>query len=170
MLLNKLINITITTALLLHISSALALDSDNSMPYDITSHSATHDSQKNITVFTGNVVIKQGSTTTTGDDSTILHPQNSNSIKEIITHGNPAIYSTTPKPGQNKIYAAGQTIHFYPNTHLALLIGNASVQQDKNILIGQKILYNTQTRKVVSRSTGKKNQLIIQPHQQGNKP
>jgi lipopolysaccharide export system protein LptA len=155
----------ITLAMLLQTS--LALNTDANQPYNITSHTALHDSNKNITIFTGQAKMVQGSTTITGDKSTVLHYKNSNNIHAIITNGKPAHYTTTPKIGQEQIHASAQVIEFYPDAHLAILIGNASVMQNNNTMTGQKIFYDTLSKKALTKSDKSRNQLLIQPQQQG---
>ena len=162
---------TIAFAILIFcIGSSQALDNDHFLPYNITSTSALHNSQKNITTFSGNVVVIQGTTKLTGDKAVIMHPKNSNTIKTMITTGTPAVYSTIPQSGKGRIYASADTITYYPQTHHALLVNNAVIIQEQNKLSGKRILYNTLTKTVISKSQGARNELIIQPRSQGQNP
>ena len=168
-MMHKTIIRLIAFSVVLCISNGNALDSDRFLPYDITSQSALHNSQKNITTFTGKVVVTQGTTKLTGDRAVITHPENNNSIKTITAYGTPAIYTTIPNPGKSRIYASADTIINYPQIHQALLINNAVVIQEQNKLSGKRILYNTLTKTVISKSKGARNELIIQPNSQGKK-
>ena len=105
---NKRTKLLLLALLTMYVNPSLALDKDRFQPYDIIAEHATHDSQKNITTFTGNVVITQGTTTLTGEIATIIHPHNSNAIKKIIATGKPAVYSTKPGLNKDKVYASAK--------------------------------------------------------------
>lgn len=162
---HKIITFTCLVLCIIGSTSTLALNKDKQLPYHIQSDSGEYNRPRHTTTFTGHVHITQGTTLLTGNRSVIFHAKDSNRIIKMITTGQLAHYSTLPDGKSTRLYCQAQTITYYPTTDYALLVGEAKVTQEGNILSGQRIWYNLRTQQVESLrgQSSKRNELIVAP-------
>ncbi len=149
-----------TAALLLGLSAALgsasawSLPSDRDQPIRVQADSAELDDKQGVAVYTGDVVITQGTLKITGNQVTIT--QNAQGDIEVFTAvGKPAYYEQKPAPDKKIVKAYGLTIQYFAPTERIVLIDQAKVIQEGNTFQGEKIVYDTQ-RQIVNagRATG----------------
>src|SRR5690554_3409506 len=74
---------------------AVAQSSDSSQPIRIQADSATLDDRKNVAIYTGNVIITQGSMRLTGARVT-LTLDNAGEVQKLVSNGSPATFRQTP--------------------------------------------------------------------------
>ena len=152
-------------ALLLICGSAFALSSDRDQPIDIhaASFSGSQDSGKY--VYTGNVVLDQGSFHATGDRATAYTDPNDNSQwqRGVLT-GNPAHFQQKQDSG-TMVHGQAATLDYRISENTVILTGNAVVIQDgKGEFHGAKLVYNTDTGQIVGQSgEGGQVHMILQP-------
>ena len=148
---------------------AMALPTDANQPIRIQANAATLDDRQNTAVYTGNVIITQGSLRLTGNRVT-LTTDKAGDISKIVATGTPATYRQTPDTDSKPIDARALTIEYHAAADKIVLIDNAFLEQAGNTFQGQRISYDIQ-RQVVdagkASSDGSANpdriEIIIQP-------
>jgi lipopolysaccharide export system protein LptA len=129
--------------LLLTLTSAYALDSDQYQPLQVTSDTATYDRNQHTITYLGNVQAEQGSSHLDGDKVIVYQvPDNTNKIQKIEIFGNPAHYNTLPAPDKERLYVEALKITYNPNDRTVLLEQQSKVQQAGNIFTGPHIWYD----------------------------
>jgi len=137
-------------------ASAWALTSDRDQPIRVQADSAELDDKQGVAVYTGDVVITQGTMKITGNKVTITQ-DNKGDIKVFTSVGNPAYYEQKPAPDKDIVKAYALTIQYFADNERIVLIDKARVTQNGNTFEGEKIVYDTQ-RQIVNagRATGTK--------------
>lgn len=125
-------------------SSALALDSDRQQPLELSADKAELDNAKGVSVYTGSVVLVQGTMTITGDKLTVYLNEN-NELKKLIVIGQPATYQQIPEGQEKYVKANAPTMEYYANAPERVeLLGGAKLSQGKNTFTGETITYLVQ--------------------------
>ena len=156
------------------IASSWALKNDTSQPVQIVADHLTVDQKTMTSTFTGNVVITQGSLTANSNSATAN--QDTSGYKMVHLIGTPVTFSQKEDDG-DMLY--GQCNYFDYNTknNLAILTGRARVNKGGNLVMGDKLTYNTQTQiyNAISNNANGVNStksgrvtVILQPNQKGN--
>ncbi len=132
-------------------TSAWALSSDKNQPINIQSDHGDFQSDANTNngtgVYTGNVVITQGSIRITADKA-ILHMANGE-IQTADLTGNPTTFQQQPDSGPLS-HGVANEITYDANKNQVVLTGSAHVQQGQRQITGDVITYNTDTEHVVA--------------------
>lgn len=118
-----------------------ALPEDSEQPIRIQANTATLDDRRNTAVYTGDVIITQGSMRLTGNRVT-LNTDADGAVSKIVSVGNPATFVQTPRPGQGPVNARAQTIEYFAADERVVLIENAHLDQDGNTFTGQYVRYD----------------------------
>ena len=129
------------------VSHVLALPSDSSQPIRIQANSATLDDKRNTAVYTGDVVITQGTLRLTGARVTLTTNANGE-LNTMITQGRPATYQQTPEANKPPVKARAETIEYHADRETIVLIRNAFLEQSGNTFQGEHVSYDIQ-RQVV---------------------
>jgi len=137
----KLIKIYVLTILMVASNSALALKSDSKQPVYIDSNTASYSEKTGASIYTGNVVTRQGSLHI-NSDKLIVYIKNGNVIKMIFT-GRPAKFRQLPEVGKEEIKGQGLTGEYYPNKNQLILIEEAVVSQGNNRSASRLIVYDS---------------------------
>ena len=148
---------------------AYALDSDQQQQLLISANTADLNSQSGIGVYTGNVIIDQGTTHIRGDKVTSY--SENNKIVKVIVEGNKqqqARYETSLDPNKPPLIATANTIQFFPPKNYAILLGNAYVQQGENSIAGEHLEYDV-TNKILkslnaSNDKSVRTRIVIDPN------
>lgn len=152
---------------------SFALKSDESQPIQIEANQATADQVNMVTVFSGNVVVTRGSMIV--HSNTAQASQDAQGYKTIHMIGTPVTFSQMNDDGDK---TEGQCNDFNYNTknNLAILTGRARVKKGDNLVMGDKLTYNTQTQ-IYSATSANANgvsdtkngrvTVILQPNQKG---
>ncbi len=150
----------ILTSLLLFLLTAvvlprpvLALSTDKDQPIEIEADAAELDDKKGVTVYTGNVVVTQGSIRMTGEKMTVYYTKNQD-LDTVIMVGSPATYRQ--KPDNSEIYDEAEALRmeYYALKNLIVLIDNALVTQEELRFSGSRIEYDTVNSKIKARGGG----------------
>lgn len=152
-------------------SLSYALQSDQTKKLYIRSKSANMNRTTGIGIFTGNVVIDQGSTHVTGDKVTTINDKNKK-LKEVIIeglHGNFAHYKTLTEVKKPALYATARTIKYFPQKHYVILLKDANIKQGTDTIDGQHLEYDIEKQVLNSTAVTSKKGLnsrttiVIQP-------
>ncbi|HDZ56012.1 MAG TPA: lipopolysaccharide transport periplasmic protein LptA [Pseudomonas xinjiangensis] len=147
---------------------AFALPEDSEQPIRIQADTATLDDRRNTAVYTGDVVITQGTMRLTGDQVT-LNTDAEGAVSKIVSVGNPATFVQTPQPDQGPVNARGQTIEYYAADERVVLIDDAHLDQEGNTFEGEYVTYNVREELVEAGRAGESTeapqriQMTIQP-------
>lgn len=128
-----------------------ALSTDKDQPIQVEADKAQLDDKNNVSVYTGNVVLTQGSIRMTGDKMTVYNTEN-HELDTLIMEGNPATYRQLPD--NSKVYdeAEAKTIKYFELKNRVLLIENAVVRQEDFFMRGDRIEYDTKLNQAKAES------------------
>lgn len=140
------LSIIFLCASLLSATSVWALSTDKDQAIEIEANNADLDDEKGITIYRGNVILIQGSVRMTGDLLTVYFKDEK--LDTLIMEGKPARYKQLPD--DSKVYdeAEALRIEYYEFKNLAVLIDQASFEQENMSFDGNRIEYDTEHSKV----------------------
>jgi len=176
----KHLKLLLSSLTLLVAQSALALPEDREQPIHIQADRAELDDLKGVALYTGNVIITQGSMEITGDRATITRAADGG-VDVFTATGKPATFRQQPALDKEVVDAYGLTIEYFAAKDRVLLIDQAKVVQGSSTFEGEKIVYDTAKQIVnAGRANGQnitvprpRIDMVIQPKQngaQGNNP
>ncbi len=131
----------VMSLLLYPAAAAFALPSDSAQPIRIQANAATLDDKRNTAVYTGNVIITQGSMRLTGSRVTLSSDANGE-LNKMVTQGGPATYQQTPEANKAPVKARAQTIEYYAADERVVLIDKAFLEQSGNTFQGDYVSYD----------------------------
>lgn len=138
--------------------SAWALPEDQQQPIRIQADDAQLDDKQGIAIYTGDVIITQGTMKVTGNKVTMTRTPNGD-IDVVTSVGNLAYFEQLQTAGDTKpVQGWGVTIQYHATQNRVVLIDKAKViDKDNNTTQGEKIVYDTE-KKLASagRATGSK--------------
>lgn len=135
----KLVAALLTLAVSLSTALVQALPEDRDLPMQITADKAERDDINGITIYTGNVVLIQGTLKLQSEKLTIHHTDEDPS--EIIAEGSPAKMQERPETDKAMVYAEGAIITYYRSEDRVHLQTNGKVTQDGYVVKGDTINY-----------------------------
>ena len=151
---------------------ALALPDDRQQTISIESDSAERNQKTGLTVYSGNVIISQGSILIEADEIT-LHYQGSK-ISRIECTGTPASYQQRPQAEGAMLVARAEHIDYLLASDQIILKRNAVLSRNGTIIKGDSIDYDikNETWKAKGNDLGeqKRIQLVIPPSVQESTP
>ena len=130
---------------------SFALESDKEQPIEVEADTAELDDIKNVSVYTGDVILTRGTIRMTGDKMTVYNTEK-DELDALIMEGRPATYRQLPD--DSKVYdeAEASIIEYYELKHLTILKGDAIVIQEGVRLAGDRIDYDTALSQVKART------------------
>ncbi len=146
-LINLLSKFTTFFVLLISCSSVLALSTDKDQPIEIEADAAELDDMKRISIYTGNVIVIQGSILMTGDKMVVHHKENDD-VDKLFMDGKPATYRQLPD--NSDVYDEGEALRmeYYEGDNLVILIREAWAKQGDTLISGNRIEYDTELSQV----------------------
>lgn len=118
---------------------AFALPDDHDQKVEIESETAEFREAEGLTIYTGNVHLKQGSILLRADTLTAF--VESGQVHRLLAEGD-AYYEQTPEIGSEKVVARGKTIEYLLADDIITLNQNASLTQEGATLNGNLITYD----------------------------
>lgn len=167
MISNKKINAIFGMILLSGSLNAYALESDRNQPIAIEADQGSLDQKNQVTTFSGNVIIKQGSLNIRAANVRVSQDKSGN--QTMHAEGSPVKFG---QQLENKGYVEGQgnKVEYGSATGLVKLSGNAKVQRGGDVATGEVITYNMRTEvytvlggNVTGTKKGGRVSVIIQP-------
>ena len=153
-------------AFLLCISSLVqALPEDALQPIHITADNATRNDKTGITIYSGDVILTQGSMKITGQSLELRQTQKA--VTSIIAKGSLAQFQQRPAVNKEITYAYGKTLDYNIRTEELEITEQAKVSQGTDSFSGNRIIYDMKKSTVNAfgdnSSKGERVQMIIQP-------
>lgn len=136
---NAVTQLIVTLCLLSQTPFASGLLTDREQPINILSDNALRSEKKNITIYSGNVVVTQGSLKITADILSLLN--SASKVEKIIATGQPATYQQRPEAGKELVEARGKVIEYHVLDERLHIVGNAFIRQQGSTVNGDKIDY-----------------------------
>ncbi len=140
-----------------------ALDTDKAEVAHVSADKADLSQKKHLGVYIGNVLFTQGSTNLIAQKA-VTKGNQGNQLELAIAYGSkdsPAHYWTKTDEQKPPFHAFADTIKYFPLKHQIQLLGHAKVEQGKNSLSADKIIYDTLEQHVVTQSNGNSRTTII---------
>jgi len=138
-----------------------ALPEDRDLPMRITADKAERDDISGVTIYTGNVVLIQGTLKLESEKLTIYHAEEEPS--EIIAEGNPAKMEQRPEVDKAIMYARAQVITYYKSEERVHLQTDGFVEQDGLVVEGDSIdhFIEKQLTKAISDPNRKDKRVVV---------
>lgn len=143
---------------------AIALEDDARQPVSIESNSGFYDDKKGLSIYTGEVVVIQGSMRMDAD-KVVVYMQN-REIQKLVATGKPVKFKQTPEEGEEDVHGNSLMAEYYPETQLLVMIKEAVVWQGKNSTASERIEYDRISKVVKAGDTASDNKrvhVILQP-------
>ena len=132
------------TTLVLALAStvpALALESDQQQPLSLEANAAEMDEGKRLSVYTGNVIVRQGSLEIRANEVTIHHGEDKRP-ELIIATGQPATYQQQVEGEQRPIQDEALRMEYHATKDEITLIDQAVVFQGTDTFRSDRIVYD----------------------------
>jgi len=126
--------------LLLSPFTCYALSSDKDKPMMIEADSVEIDDKKGLTVYRGNVDVRQGTLHVKGN--TLVIEKENGEVKIVTVVGKPATYKQRPDNKKQDVTARASKLQLYPKRDLVRLERKARVSQEGNVYTGNIIEYD----------------------------
>ncbi len=145
-------------------STVSALEGDAVQPITVDSDAGFYDEKKGLSVYTGDVVVIQGSMRLDAD-KLVVYLEN-REIQKMVATGTPVKFKQTPEAGKDDVHGHALTAEYFPETQLLILLESAVVWQGENSTKSERIEYD-RLREVLkagdTTSTHKRVHVILQP-------
>jgi lipopolysaccharide export system protein LptA len=145
---NKVRNLSIVLALALFPAHSWALSSDRDQPMLIEADRAELDDASGVSIYRGNVKVTQGTLVLTGDLMTVY--TKNDEVQKVIMDGNPATYRQRPDDKDEDVRAKSQRMEYYTDPEHIILLKQAEVLQEGDILRSERIEYDVVKDQVVA--------------------
>jgi len=142
----RLMLLFLYTAMGLVSLSAYSLPEDSQQPILISSNSAIKDDKRGLTIYQGDVDIKQGSLNIKADKVTIYSA--SEEVTKIVAEGQPASFKQKPELNKGDVLAKANTIEYRVSQKKITLTKDASLDQDGSSITGNKINYDMEAARI----------------------
>lgn len=141
MSLNKL-NKLLFWLCLIFSSSVWGLASDREQPINIEADSAVIDDAKGLAIYSGNVIVTQGSIRINAEKLT-LHYTEKQTLEKAVAEGKPVRFKQTPDNKKPDIQAKAMRMEYYAHKDMLNLTNEAMVWQGEDRFTGAIISYDT---------------------------
>ena len=145
----KLCLLSALAAVWTHVS---ALSTDQDKPIEIEADAAERDDNRGVTIYTGDVIIIQGSMKILGDIVTFYFDDDQE-ITKVVAEGEPAEFEQLPDGDVEVQNAQAKTLEYHTADDTMVLLGNAVSWQGESRIEAEKIVYDTRAGKVKADST-----------------
>ncbi|MEE8379825.1 MAG: lipopolysaccharide transport periplasmic protein LptA, partial [Gammaproteobacteria bacterium] len=125
--------------ILLCVPLAIASTEDTKQPITIESDRAVLDERKQISIYTGNVILKQGGVEVKANTITVYAKEGR--LHRVVAEGDPVHYQQQQKDSED-IRGVSQRMEYETETNRVQLLGDAELWQGGNRFIGKRIQYD----------------------------
>lgn len=150
-------------------STGWALNSDKNQPIKIESDHFLLDDKKSVTIYTGNVVITQGSMQIQADEITIYGKLGK--TEKIVATGTPVKFRQQPEGQAEPIRGESLRAEYFIEQDQVLLLNNATLWQNDNTFSSDRIMYDMPQALVKAGDQGsgsKRVQVTLEPAKPAN--
>ncbi|GAC1369983.1 MAG: lipopolysaccharide transport periplasmic protein LptA [Aquirhabdus sp.] len=145
-------------------TTAHALDSDRDQPVNLEADHATYNQQTGITVYSGNVIITQG-TIRIQADNVVANLDATRSIKDVTATGKPAKFQQKISPDKGIAYGEGDQVYYDAALSQITLTGHAKITQDGSSFNGNTLRYGMKQGDIEGNGNKQQRvQMIIPPN------
>ncbi len=141
---------------------AFGASEEEKLPFVVESQKLFYNKQKRTATYVGSVVAQRGRTIIKGDKMVIYFDSTGKEIKKVIVTGN--IYIKDER-GEGWC----KELVYFPYQEKVILKGNAKLKQDKNLIVGDKIVAY-RSGKVEVEGIKRKVKTVIFPEEKGGRP
>jgi len=131
----------------------MALSTDSEQAINIEADQAELDDRRQVAVYTGSVVITQG-TLRIDADKVEMYYDGEKGLTRAIALGKPARYRQLPDDSKEYTRARARKMEFLPLKNLVHLIEDAHWTQGKDSVTGDRITYDTERDQARAQTTG----------------
>jgi len=140
--------------------TAWGLSSDRDQPMYIEADQARLDDRKGVSIYEGNVHLRQGTLRLYGDSMTVTNT--GEQVEKVFLQGNPATYSQRPDGKDIDLNAEAGKMEYFKNEDRMILLENARVwQEDGNEFRSERIVYDIKNNVVKAGGKGKETRVHI---------
>ena len=137
------------TFLLYPAEVAIALDGDRDHPAIVDAQDIEIDFATGRWIYRGHVTIQQGTLHMTADEIHLFFDDDV--LKRAIAYGQPAVFRQQPEGSDHLIRGQAQTIEIDEIENVAIFSGEAKLQQHRDTITGETIIYHMETEKMTVR-------------------
>ncbi len=119
---------------------AMSLSTDKDKPMTIEADSVENDDRTGLTIYRGNVDVKQGTMKVTGD--ALVIERKDGKTNTVTVTGKPATYRQRPDNKRQDVTAEAHKLQFYPQRNLIKLERSAKIKQEDSLFTGNIIEYD----------------------------
>jgi lipopolysaccharide export system protein LptA len=127
----------------------IALDNDRDQPAIVDAQDIEIDFSTGQWIYRGDVTIEQGTLYMTADDIHLFF--DNDVLQRAIAHGNPAVFRQQPEGSDHLIRGQAKKIEIDEIKNIAIFSGNAKLQQHRDTITGETIVYHMDTEKMTVR-------------------
>lgn len=139
--------------------SVWALSSDRDKPIQIEADQADINERTGISVYTGNVIIVQGSLKITANILTVSAKDGA--FQKMISTGNPATFRQRPDGKDEDVTGEGQRIEYFGSRDTVYFYDNAKLEQTGSTFRSDRIVYDILNDKINAGITSGEDRVII---------
>lgn len=147
--------------------NAFALESDKQQPIEIEADQGSLDQKNQVTVFSGNVLVKQGTLRMSAQNVRVSQDGKGN--QTMLATGSPVKFSQEIE-NKGTVHGEGLKAEYSSATNVVKLIGKAKVNRAGDLAQGEAISYNTVTEvytvlggNAMGNKKGRRVTVVIQP-------
>ena len=137
------------TSLLYPAEVAISLDSDRDQPAIVDAQDIEIDFATGRWIYRGDVTIQQGTLHMSADEIHLFFDDDV--LQRAIAHGQPAVFRQQPEGSDHLIRGQAQTIEIDEIENVAIFSGEAKLQQHRDTITGETIIYHMETEKMTVR-------------------
>lgn len=139
---------------------------DREKPLNIEADTAEINDSTGISVYTGDVVITQGTTILKGDIVTVTAP--GQDIEKVVSVGKPSTYQETGDDGK-EVHAEALQMEFIKPENRIILLQKARIEQAGKTFASERIVYHTLDRRVDAGDKQNRVKMTIIPEKKESK-
>lgn len=138
----KTLSLLVLVACSLLSPNLMALATDKNQPIEIEADYAELRKNERQTIYTGNVIVTQGSIRMWGDKLTVFYDEN-NDLRDAILEGNPAHFKQRPDGREEDFEGEALRMEYHARDERLHLIESAKLTQGRQMFSGPLIVYDT---------------------------
>ena len=134
----------------IHSDLVIGLSTDKDQPIELSSNTAVRNEKGGFTIYSGNVVLNQGSLSIRAEKLKVFHV--SGAATRIVASGAPANLNQKPSADKDIVKAAAFEMIYERSSNLVILKKQAELKQANSLVKGDRITYSISEGKVIAES------------------